>query len=91
MQKITVPLEAVLDGIEDKVVQHVEEWRDSVPVDLDASWPLFAVMDFSSSVYPGKSNPPVEAVLHVVFERKVHGVMGVKEYDVYPHQVLRIA
>lgn len=91
MLSITVPLEAVLDGIEEKVVQHIEEWRDSVSVYLDSSWPLFALMDFSSSVYPGKSNPPVEAVLHVVFDKKVHGVMGIKEWDVFPHQVLRIA
>jgi hypothetical protein len=88
MLRITVPLEIVLDGIEEKVVQHIEEWRDSVEVEV--SYPIIALMDFSSSVYPGRNNPPAEAVLHYVFEKGVRGVLGEKDWDVFPHQVMRI-
>jgi hypothetical protein len=88
MEHITVSLDAVLDGIGEKVVQHIKEWRDSV--DVEVSYPVVALMDFSSSVYPGKNNPPVEAVMHYVFDKGVRGVLGEKDWDVFPHQVMRI-
>ncbi|MFE9525149.1 hypothetical protein [Streptomyces sp. NPDC006631] len=88
LEHITVSLDAVLDGIAEKVEQHILEWRDSVEVEV--SYPVVALLDFSSSVYPGKNNPPVEAVMHLVFDKGVRGVLGEKEWDVLPHQVMRI-
>jgi hypothetical protein len=85
MLRITVPLEIVLDGIEGDVVRHIEEWRDSVQVGDSVA--IFKLLDYSSSTYPGRHNPPVDAVMAFVFESRVEGVKG--ESSTVPHRAVR--
>ncbi|MER5913630.1 hypothetical protein ABT124_24855 [Streptomyces sp. NPDC001982] len=74
-------------GIEDEIVRHIEEWRDSVQVGESVA--IFELLDFSSSVYPGKHDPPVDAVMDYVFSARVEGVEGIS--DVMPKRAARTA